>query len=64
MRLLFFVFGHLFWSGMWFGVAPRLDPRRVSCVSKRLDMCSKCDDQSRFNNQSGRIFFYGRVMRL
>lgn len=51
MQLLFFMFGQLFWSDMYFGMAPRLDSGRVSCVSKRLDMCSKCDDQSKFNNQ-------------
>ena len=47
---LLFLFRHLFWSCLWSGMAPRLDPKRMLCISKRSDMCSIYDDQSNWED--------------
>ena len=47
---LLLLLGHLYLSGMWFGVVPRVDINKTY-VKRRLDCYSKYNNYSRFNSE-------------
>ena len=49
------LFGHLYLSGMWFGVASRTYTKNM-CAQKNWITCSKCDNHFKFNSQHNFYF--------